>query len=1148
MTTDDKVSMKKSVNLPIIKFALVWVAILLLASPTYAFDKSMYADSSKLANGTWVKIKVSESGIYQITADDLRSWGLSGDVSSAHVFGYGGALKESLTADYGDDLPQLPVVREDNRLLFYAQGPITWRQLNSSLPQLQVQNPYSTDAYYFVTEDSRYQDIAITTATNSPIGSSITTFTERLYHEQDLINPGKTGRNFMGEDFSTNKSQTFKFSLDGLVSGSTVKVYTNFGAKTLGAKSKLSFQYNGTELPASTSDNIDVAYSAGYCHYTVGKSLKSFVLEGTTDLSYTITFSTSGTLYFARLDYITVNYERTLALTNGQLCFGLNQADASSNYQVANCGSNTHIWDVTTPWHPIAMVTTGNEKVSFTPSQDGRREFVAFDGSGNYSHPTLSEKVDNQNIHGEPIPDMIILAPSEYLTQAQRVATMHEEVDSFRVLVLDHTKVFNEFSSGAPDAMAYRRLCKMFYDRGTSEDGHHLGYLLLFGNGHYDNRLIGDQASALSYPSLLSWQSEVSSNEDNSFTSDDIFAQLADDASSIVTDKLTIGVGRFPVRSVSQARTVADKLINYVQTPAYGSWKNQVLNVADDEDQAIHMSQAEAVIATARENGGEDMVFNHVFIDAYNAVSQGGSRSYPEARNKMYNTLSEGVLWWNYTGHSSTTGWTGEGLLRRVDVEQQLYYKHLPVLYTASCEFLRNDGTDVSSGEVMFLNSNGGVIAIIGSPRLVYVSSNGPLNASVAKYMFSRDSEGKQRRLGDIIRLGKNDIYNTTDNNARYVIFGDPAMRLAYAPYTIKIETINGKAVDEDDMPIFQARETIEFSGKIVNLKGEVANDFNGSVISTLYDCEQSVTTNGYGEGAPFTYEERSNRLAINVNEVENGRFSIKVIIPTEVNNIYDNFRPALINLYAYDSNHQLEAKGYNDNFYIYGYDDEQVTDTIGPEIISFGLNSEDFVDGSSVNESPLVLATIADDSGVNFSGSGIGHSISLTLDGTTSYNDVVSYYTPLQASTGTLGSINYALSDLTDGAHTLRLRVWDVYNNVSEKTISFNVVNGLAPEITDVYAAANPASVETNFYVKHNRPDAIMSITIEVYDLMGRLVWNTTQSGRSDMYTSAPITWDLIDNGGRRVPRGIYVYRATISTDGIKEATKAKKLAVTGQ
>ena len=268
----------------------------------------------------------------------------------------------------------------------------------------------------------------------------------------------------------------------------------------------------------------------------------------------------------------------------------------------------------------------------------------------------------------------------------------------------------------------------------------------------------------------------------------------------------------------------------------------------------------------------------------------------------------------------------------------------------------------------------------------------------------------------------------------------------------------------------------------------------------------------------------------------------------SEVNNEYENYHPSLINLYAYDTRNNHEAKGSNKDFIIRGYLDEEVADTIGPLIITLGLNDDTFVDGSDVNESPLVLATVSDESGVNFSSAGIGHSMSLTLDGTVSYNDLVGYYTPMYATQGTLGSINYQLSDLSPGMHTLRLRVWDVYNNVSERTINFNVVHGLAPDIADIYCTPNPASVESSFYVKHDRPDAVVTVTIEVYDLMGRLVWSSTQSGRSDMYTSTPVTWDLTDMGGRRVPRGIYVYRATISTDGVKEATKAKKLAVTSE
>lgn len=1119
-----------------------------------ALDKSYYAESSKLASGKWVKISVMESGIYQITADDIRNWGLGSDLSQIHVFGYGGApLSETMLGDnYADDLPQMPVVRTEGRILFYAQGPVTWRYFrNGALTHLQVQNPYAISGSYFVTNDSRFNDVEIPRAENTPRGAPVTTFIDRLYHEQEICNPGETGRVFLGESFVSNRSQTFKFNLDGLVSGSTVKLYTVFAAQTVGCTSSIAVSYNGNALPVTNNDVMGANQSLQHDHYqTTWPNIKTFTLDDTEELDVTLNYNCTGTVNLARLDFITVNYESQLALRNGSLAFCFQDASTSRCYNLSNCGSATRVWDVTRPFAPVQMNVEGADgTVSFTPVDGGRREFVAFDESGTYNHPEFLSEVANQDIHSEPVPDMIILAPSAYLDQARRVAEMHENYDGFRVLLLDHEKVFNEFSSGTQDAMAYRRLCKMFYDRSDNDAEHKLGYLLLFGCGSYDNRLVGTNASVLNYPRLLTWQSDESKEESTSITTDDYFGILNDGSGNGFGERLSIAVGRMIVKSTSEARTAVNKLVKYVTKPDYGAWKNQALMVADDENSAAHMMQDTTMVENSRKNGGSDIVFNRVYIDAFNAVSEGGSRSYPDARAKLFNTLNEGAVWWNYIGHASTQNWTGEGLLMRSDVESRLFYRHLPVLYAATCEYTRFDNSVLSSGERIYLNANGGAIAVVCPARLAYISDNGALSAEMGKYVFSRDESGKPRRLGDIVRLAKNGVLAYSDNRLRFIVYGDPAMRLAWAPYRAVVETINGQPVDADTKPVFKAREQVEFGGRIVDWNDELVTNFDGSIVSTLFDAEQSITTHGYGkDGAKFTYQDRANRLAINVDTVVGGRFTVRVVIPSEVNNEYDNYSPALINLYAYDRRDSLEAKGANSDFYIYGYEDEQVTDTIGPTIIVMNLNDDNFTDGCQVNESPLLLATIADDSGVNFSSAGIGHNMTLTLDGTGSFNDLVSFYTPAYAEQGTLGNITYQLNDLAPGQHTLRLRVWDVYNNVGEKTITFNVINGLAPEIADVYCAANPASVETSFYVKHNRPDAVVSVTIEVFDLMGHRVWSATQSGRSDMYTSVPVTWDLTDVSGRRVPRGIYVYRATITTDGVKEATKAKKLAVTGE
>ncbi len=1131
-----------------------------------AFGLKHFADSSKLAIGKWVKIKVTDSGLHAITSADAQKWGFS-DITKLHVFGFGGApISEKLTDDLPDDLPQIPVVRSNGKIIFYAQGPTTWRRSAGKVTFTPVQHPYATAGYYFVTDDSRYTDIAIEKATTTATGSVATTFTERQFHEEELVNPGETGRVLLGEDFRYTKTQSFKFTLPGLVKGSNVNVLTSFASKTMGGNSKLTFQQNGTNLPTESGDNIGGVLDVAHNHYTLGNITKSFVPSNGESLTFSVSYVPSGTVYLARLNYIAVNYERELALQNGSIAWGQYNGRSSMQYQVGGATGETQVWDVTTAHKPIALTVTqgSGNTVCFSPVSDGNHEYVAFNPSATFPSPKFEGKVTNQNIHAEATPDMIIVSPSEYLEQAQRIASMHESVDSMRVLVVDHKLVFNEFSSGTPDAMAYRMMNKMFFDRGADSKGHKLGYMLLMGGGSYDNRQLSSTVKASAYPMLLTWQSEASSDENTSYTTDDPFAVLADNSGPMYENyDLNIGVGRFPVKSVSEARTTVDKLIKYATSPNNGSWKNNVLDVADDENQGIHMKQAESAISIAQKNGGSDFIFNRVYLDAFNAISQGAGRTYPDARNKMFHLLNEGVVWWNYTGHASPNGWTGEGQLTHPDIDSKLFYRHLPILYAATCEFTRFDAINVSGGESMFLNGQGGAISLICPARLVYIPQNGELHNRVAKYAFARDAEGMPYRLGDILRLGKNDYRKATsqgkeDNNLRYMLFGDPAMRPAYAPLKIEVETINGQKLSDDNKPEFKARQTLTFTGKVTDAKGN-KTDFNGPIIATLYDCEQSVLTHGYGDGEEYAYLDRPNKLAVKVDTVKNGQFSFNVTVPSEILATFDNYSPSLINLYAYDNTKtdntkfnggSLEAMGSNSQFYIYGYDDTVVTDTIGPNIEMMVLNSEDFKDGDLVNESPLLMARVSDESGINLSASGIGHAITLSIDGENTVNDMSAYFSPVSSDTGngSAGEINYQLSDLEPGAHTAKLKVWDVFNNSSSKTINFIVVHGMKPDLYDVYCDANPASTTANFYLKHNRPDATITVGIDIYDLMGRLVWTATQTGRSDSGTSFPVTWNLTDLNGSRVQRGIYIYRARISTDGIQEATKAKKIAVTAQ
>ncbi len=1156
--------------------AVAIMAMALFPLRALALSPDSYTTESKLSTGKWVKVKVSESGLYAITSATAKEWGFS-DLSRVKVFGYGGApINTLLNNDQIDDLPQVPTYRTEGRIVFYAQGPTTWSTTkNSDMNFVQVQHTYTTAGYYLITdrEDITPQEMTRLNTPLSTSGEEVTSFTERLFHEQELYSPGETGNYLLGEDFRFTSTQTFKFTLPGRVEGSPVKVLTSFAAKATGsAASLLTFKCNGTQLESSTTDRIAaVSSSDNYTHCKLTNTVKTPDFDGE-NLEWTITFTNSGTvLNMARLDYITVNYERSLTATGTDFPFRyIGNTDVV--LRLANATANTVVIDVTNTGNPqiAAEGSSGSTEVLLTPASSGPREYRAYSGESLPS-PTLAGTVATQNLHGASTPDLIIISPTEFTTQAQRIASLHESMDSMRVTVIDPEKIYNEFSSGTPDIMAFRKMAKMFYDRGTDTEGHHLQHVLLFGRASYDNRRISQSAQGNRYPILPMWETQVGDYDNTSYGTDDFIAVLNDGSSeNTLSDArfstFCIGVGRMPVKSESEAKEVVDKLYSYVTGKDYGPWKNNIIMIADDGDNGIHMRQSDSALDNMKAMGGGNFVYNRIYLDAFTQSSDGSGNVYPAARKKMFQLLDDGALVLHYIGHANTVSWTHDGLLNNVDINS-MYLKHYPLFYTATCEFTRHDANATSGGETLFLNGRGGAIALISTIRPTYISSNEIFTNSLSKNLFKRDAGNLYRRLGDIYRSAKNESvsYNngvvtsyTDSNKLRYSLIGDPAMRLAYPSYEVRLESINDIAVSDDNMPDFKARQSITLKGAIYDTEGNKATNFNGTIIPTLYDAEQSVETNGNQainekeEIEKHVYQERAIKLAVAKDYVTNGEFSVKLNIPSEIAmpDSYDNYATAMVNFYA-SSDDGLEANGNNEQFFIYGFDETVEIDEEGPQIQKFVLNGDSFNDGDKVNESPMVIAQVFDKSGINISSNGIGHQMSLTLDGNVFYSDLATYFTPEISSGDTEGSggtINYPLEGLSEGEHTLRLKVWDSFANSSSSELSFKVVNGLTPKMFDVYSTANPATTEANFYISHDRPEATVTVRLSVYNLMGNEVWTTTQTGKSDMFRSFPITWNLTDMAGRRVQRGIYIYRAYISTDGKQEASKSRRIAVAAQ
>lgn len=1164
---------------------LAVLAFLAVVIPVSALDPDTYAASSRLSSGRWVRVAVSATGMHCIPEASLRSWGFS-NPSAVRVYGYGAdRLPELLDSSYRDDLAQTPSEYVAGKgVFFYAFGPDSW-SMSTAGYYIPVVNPFTLQGYYFLTEDGAPDDSERleppTREFVNVTGPGYSTFYDRQYHKRELISPGEAGFLLLGEDFRIQNTQSFDFTLadfapcpkrmvteeqeDGTlvtkeVEDPNVNIEFAFVAKTLAENSRVSFTANGSALEYSANDVI--GKSGEYAHGIQLTSRKQYKATGER-LSLGVSYRSTGTLMLANLNYIAVTYLRKMQMPAARRLTVYMQA--RGNARLAGATDQTRVWDVSDGADIRRMDTRVVADSLQWGVQATERTYVAWEPSGTFPAPVYVEQVKAQNLHALPVPDMIIFTPDEWKSEAERLADFHRQdpLRPLQVLVLTPQAIYNEFASGSPDVQAFRKCMKMFYDRSASapEGEGKLRYALFMSRLTFDPRRITAAVKAMNYPMLPAWFTDRGLHDNDSYTSDDMIAFL-EDGSGVNTsrDKLSVALGRLPVTSLSDAKAAVDKIIAYTNNSPQGLWRNNIVMLADDKNSGQHMIQSDnmwkAMVATNKEVSGAGAIYKKIYIDAYELVSN----TFPEARAELYRSLDEGAMLWTFVGHANPASLTAEGLVTYTDLNN-LYLRHWPLVYFATCDFMRWDSSTMSGAEILFKNANGGVISAISATRPVYIGDNGLLTESLGYQFFRRDPDGLQRTVGEIYQATKNLFQNPTgtgavksnSNKLRFVLLADPAMRLVYPSNTIQLQMVGDSPVipadsDEGTPVQLMARQNTTFSGVVTDAAGNPLTDFNGTVSLTLYDADMSVTSNGYSAdkdpGLKYTFDKIGGRLYVGSGPVRDGKFEVTVSMPAEV---ADNYRQATLNMYAVAEDGR-DANGVCRDLYVYGTDPSATPDDNPPVIEEFYLNHPTFADGGRVNSAPMVIATVTDDRAINLSTAGVGHQMVLYLDdGAKSYTDVADYFTPF-ADGEPGGVIRYPLSDIPEGPHSVRLRVWDTAPNSTEATLSFNVAKDIVPNIYEVYTDRNPVSESANFFISHDRPDQMLTVTVEVFDLMGRRVWEKTQTARSDMFVSSPVTWDLIDNGGRRVSRGIYVYRATVSDSdsGEKTATSSRKLAVT--
>jgi len=1107
-----------------------------------------FSSNSVMATGKWVKIRVSESGVYKITNAELTKMGFT-DPAKVRLHGYGGLLlPESFSQLKSDDLPEIPLWREKDYVLFYANGVVRWDANTGVTCFTHTNNYYSSYGYYFLAQgDQEPLTFPVEQSITSDNASSVTSFDDYALYEKDAYNWTSSGRELYDSyDYNSGNSKSYTFSLPGITNE---KAYCSVAFAAMStSNTSVDVKINGTSygqlsIPSCPANDY-------YCKAQPGSG--TFTWDGDKSESATVTLThnrESGVS--GRLNYIQLNYRRKLALYNSFTAFrDLSSVSKTSTYTISGANSNMKVWDVTTPGDYKTIIgTLSGGSYSFTVNNPSLREFVAVDVNGTFKSVEVVGAVDNQNLHSLAQCDMVIIVPSngDFLAQAERLADAHRTKDGMTVHVITADKVYNEFSSGTPDVTAYRWLMKMFYDRAVSSGTGGLPrYLLLFGDCAWDNRMITSSWQGYSSDDfLLGYESKNSTWETYSYVTDDYMGMLDDEeGSSLEYDGMDIGVGRFPVRTVTQATQMVDKTIAYMENKELAPWKNSICFVADDGDNNLHMSQADA-LAEKTETNYPEFTVNRIFADAYKWETTATGHTYKQATKRLLELFNEGMLMVNYTGHGGPNGWSAENILVSSEIIA-LNSSKLPLWVTATCDFCRYDDVSTSAGELAFLNDKGGAIALFTTSRVVYSQNNASLNQVFCKYVFSKQN-GQRLRLGDIMRLSKCDANLTGDlNKLKFSLIGDPALMLAYPDYKVVVDKFNGKDASASDIAI-KAGGKIQVEGHVTDTDGNTLTGFNGKVYPTVFDNKETVTAlNNDGTAtSSFTFSQREKKLFTGSDSIKSGSFSFTFPVPKDIN--YSN-KQGMVNFYAAESTTGREAQGAYSNFIIGGTEaGTEVTDSVGPTIKSLYLNSPEFVYGGKTNETPYLVAELEDKNGINTVGNGIGHDIVAIIDNSPNYNFVLNNYYEAYFGDYTQGTVKYSFAALPEGKHTLFFRAWDIMNNSSSKSLEFEVVKGLNPSLFSVDCTKSPARDNTTFVISHDRPESTLDVKLSVYDFAGRVLWTHTESGMSanNYYY---VDWNLTSNGGQRVAPGVYLFRASIASGGGEEKTQAGKIVILAQ
>jgi len=1110
--------------------------------------KSSTIKNSVLASGNWYKFSINKTGVYKIDKDFLKDLGVnvnSINPKNIGIYGNGGAMLPLKNSDFRFDGLQENAIfvsgendnsfGNDDYILFYAQGPHSWNyNLNAQLTNINHQfNIFSDESFYFLfIGDSEGKRISAQTPVIGSSNSIITNFDDFTFYEKDEVNLFAVGQQWFGDAFNIQNVRNYTIPFDEIDESEDILIRVR-GVTESSLSSSMAVKANNQNL-------FEITFGAvgGLTEAIANENYGNSSISGN-EIDVEITFNNNGNPSAkAYLDYIEVLGKRKLIAKNKQFLFrdfDAFNSNGISEFSIENGSDVKWIWDITNPLSPkIVENQSSNSNFKFKVNGGEISEFILIP-ENDYFTPKLLEvsTVDNQNLHSLENIDYIIVTQDFLVNQAQRLADYHNTNSGLVTKVIRLDQIYNEFSSGSPDLTAIRDFAKHLYDNATIKK---LKYVCLFGDASYDykDRIEGNNNIVPVFEAYNSF------NLASSYVTDDFYGMMDENEGELNSfERQDIATGRIPVSDIIQAEQVVNKLLDYYSEASFGDWRNKVTLIADDVDrdgEEILQSNMEKIAVSIFEN---KPVFNlkKIYLDAYAQESSASGKRYPTVNLDIINQVDKGTLMVDYFGHGGEDGWSGEGVFRLPEIQSLKNQHKLPLFITVTCEFSRFDNPlRKTAGEFLFWKEDYGASTLISTTREIYISVGQALNEQLVRPLLSFN--GEDLSIAEALMSVKNK-FSTTQ---RFFIFnfGDPAMHLSVPKPAAKLIKMNDKDISQS-LDTIKALSYVKFEGDVVDINNNLLNDFNGEIDITVFDKPiNKATLDNDNQNIVMQFDVIDSKIFTGRSKVENGKFSFDFVAPKDLKVAYGKGK-----LSFYATNKLIDKAGYSFDVTIGGINTEAPEDNTGP-IVQLYMNDLNFIDGGRTDSSPMFIAVLEDENGINTSITAVDHDIVAILDNDQANPIILNDYYQTDLNDYKKGKLNYPLRDLSPGLHALTLKVWDTYNNLTESTFSFFVEDTSDLVLNNVLNYPNPFVNYTEFWFNHNKPNELLNVQVQIFTISGKLVKTLNETVQTEGDLCRTIVWNGLDDFGSKIGKGVYVYKLKVkSINSNTSAQKIEKLVI---